>query len=525
MCAGAEAGRLVDGGQGPFDPDDMREWGAERTIRAGVLRHLLVSEQWPVDAKGVQLRGARISDDLNLEGAALRCPLFLDRCYFVTDAPIHLSHAAAMDVTLTSCLLAGIAGEQFAAKALDLSRSTVTGTLSLPDATIDGLFSCRGAKLTGCDDRHRALAADHILVGGDVRLDAGFSASGAVSLREADIAGQLSCRGAQLTGRDSDGSALAADRSRVGGNVLLDAGLSPFSASGAVSLSSALIEGSVSLVGAKLASGATAFNAAGARINGTLLWVPEEQVHGQVNLENAEVGQLDDDWGPEDRSASGFWPPAGQLHLKGFTYGSIGGVQPSEVSHRLDWLRSQFSPSDRTVPFTTLPYDHLAAAYRQAGLDTQATLVAIAMRSDRRRFGHLGPARWFINWLWDKTIKYGYQNWRAIWFMAAIYVIVAVVLLFAQGHGLIVPVGSINGLHPVPVATRCHTNYPCFYPFGYSLDVVFPLINVHQAQFWGVNGAAPWGRVLISFTWVATALGWVGASFLLAGLTSLVRRN
>jgi len=570
MLSGAEAGRLVDGGEGPFDLPNMQAWGPERTIRASVLRHLLVSEEWRVDARGIQLRGVRIAGQLDLEGATLRCPLFLDKCYFATDVPVLVSQATAMDVTLTGCLLAGLNGGQFVAKALDLSRSTVTGALWLPDAVIDGPFSCRGAQLSS-HDGGKAVAADGIRVGGDVLLDEVSSASGAVllrgadiggqlschgarlsghdggeavaaqgiragavfldevvfesggvSLRNANIGGQLSCHGAQLSGHDHDGKALAADQVLIGGDVLLDAG---FSSSGEVSLSLAQIEGSVSLVRARLASDATAFDSAGARIKGALLWVPEEQVHGLVDLENAEVGELDDDWGSGDRSVNGFWPPASQLRLRGFTYGAIGGVQPSAVSHRLDWIRSQFWPYDRTMRYTTLPYDHLAAAYRKAGLDTQATQVAIAMRSDRRRFDHLGPPRWFVNWLWDKTIKYGYQNWRAIWYMVAIYAIVAIVLFIAQGHGLIVPVGSINDLHPVPVATRCHANYPCFYPAGYALDVVLPLINVHQAQFWGVNGVAPWGRALISFTWVATALGWVGASFLLAGLTSLVRRN
>jgi len=358
---------------------------------------------------------------------------------------------------------------QFAAKALNLSRSTLTGPLWLPDADIDGLLSCRGAHLNGQDNR---------------------------------------------------GGALVADKATIGGGVLLDTG---FTASGAVSFASAQIEGSVYLVPTRLATDATAFSAARARIKGALLWAPEEQVRGQVDLESAEVGELDDDWGPGDRSANGFWPSGERLRLKGFTYGAIGGAHPT--AHRLDWIRSQFWPYDKSVPFTTQPYDQLAVAYRKAGLDTQATRVAIATWSDRRRFDHLGPARWLGNWLYDETIKYSYQSWRAVWYMAAIYVIVVLVLFIAQGHGLIVPVGSINGLHPAPVATSCRANYPCFYPPGYAIDVVLPLINVHQAQFWGVNGAGPWGRALIYFTWVATVLGWFGTGFLLTGLTNLARRN
>src|SRR5690606_33141875 len=59
-------------------PDEMREWGPERTVRAAVLRQLLVEDRWPVHAKGVRLRGARILGHLDLAHARLRCPLVLD---------------------------------------------------------------------------------------------------------------------------------------------------------------------------------------------------------------------------------------------------------------------------------------------------------------------------------------------------------------------------------------------------------------------------------------------------------------
>ena len=61
--------------QKPFGFEVMQYWGAERTIRADVLRCLLVASQWPMHAKGVQLRGARIIGPLDLESATLRCPL------------------------------------------------------------------------------------------------------------------------------------------------------------------------------------------------------------------------------------------------------------------------------------------------------------------------------------------------------------------------------------------------------------------------------------------------------------------
>ena len=61
MQAKAATGELLDRGEDPFDLAAMRLWGEERTVSAVVLRDLLVGTQWPVHAKGVRLRGVRIS--------------------------------------------------------------------------------------------------------------------------------------------------------------------------------------------------------------------------------------------------------------------------------------------------------------------------------------------------------------------------------------------------------------------------------------------------------------------------------
>ena len=249
MVAGAAAGELVDRGEGPFTPAEMQAWADERTVRAAVLRYLLIAEQWPVDEKGVRLRGVRISGLLDLEAAALRCPLLLDCCYLDADAPACLDYATASRLTLTGCQLAGLTGEMLTARALNLSRSTLSASLRLPGADITGQLGCRGAQLTGTDSDGSALVADRMKVGGGVFLDGGFTAAGTVRLPGADITGQLGCRGAQLKGTDSHGNALVADGLKVSGDVFLDGG---FTAAGAVRLPGADITGQLSCSGAQL---------------------------------------------------------------------------------------------------------------------------------------------------------------------------------------------------------------------------------------------------------------------------------
>ena len=557
----------MDRGEGPFDLADMQRWGKERMIRSAVLRYLLAADDWPVDARGVRLRGVRISGHLDLEGVTLRCELRLVDCYLDAREPVCLDQATAYRLALARCHLAGLTGEMLSAREVDLHGSTLTGPLQLLAANITGQLICRDAQLTGHDDNGDALVADRMKAGG-VFLDGEFTAAGAIGLLGADITGQLNCRGAKLTGHDDDGDALVADRMKAGGDVLLDG---EFTAAGAIGLVGADITGQLSCRGAKLAGhdndgnalvadgmkaggvfldgeftaagairlqsvrvggavqlcpaalagpGQVAMDAAGAQIKGELVWAPTGPVFGQVNLEGATISHLVDDWG-EDRPG-GFWPTEGQLRLDGFTYDRFGGDRQATVEQRLKWICGQYRRSGTgQLGFVSQPYEQLAKVYRRAGKDSDARKVAIARCVDVRRYGSLNWYRKAGNWFMDKTIKFGYQTWRAALGLAVVFMAFLIMTLFAQQHHAIVPVSDlVVGVHPAPAATQCAPSYPCFYPLGYAVDVVIPVINVRQADFWGLNG---WGWVAGS--WAATVLGWAAVTLLLVGYTGLVRQQ
>ena len=247
--AKAAAGELFDRGEGPFGLTEMQTWGEERTVRAVVLENLLVARHFPVHAKGVRLRGVRISGHLDLEAASLRYPLSLEYCYLDADEPVCLDYATASHVTLTGCQLAGLRGKMLTASELDLSGSTLRGPLVLVNGNIATQLVCRGAHLNGSDRDGNALAADRLKVSGDVYLDGGFTAAGTVRLAGAEIAGRLDCRGAHLNGTDSDGNALAAAGMKVGRSVYLNG---EFTAEGTVQLVGAEIAGRLDCRGAHL---------------------------------------------------------------------------------------------------------------------------------------------------------------------------------------------------------------------------------------------------------------------------------
>jgi uncharacterized protein YjbI with pentapeptide repeats len=511
------AGELVDG-EGPFELADMRGWGKERVIRAAVLRYLLAVNDWPVDARGVQLRGVRIHGHLDLAGVTLRCSLRLADCYLDASEPVCLDHATAYRPTLARCHLAGLTGEMLSAREVNLTGSTLTGPLNVRGADITGRLTCRGAKLTGQNEEGNALVGDGMKVGGGVFLDREFTAAGAIRLRGADITGRLAIRGAKLTDQDKDDNALVGDGMKVGGDVFLDRG---FTAAGRIALRSVRVGGSVYLRPWALAGAdEVALDATGAQITGQLVWAPDWPVFGQVNLEGATVGHLVDDWG--EGRPGGFWPTGGQLRLDGFTYDRFGGEQYATVRQRLEWICGQYRRSDTGWQgFVSQPYEQLTTVYRQAGKDAEARKVAIARRADLRRYGSLTWYRKAVNWFMDKTIKFGYQTWRVALGLAVVFVAFLVMTFVAQHHHAIVPVSDlVVGVHPVPVATRCTPSYPCFYPLGYAIDVVIPVIKVHQADFWGLDG---WGW--IAGSWAATVLGWAAVTLLAVGYTGLVRQQ
>jgi hypothetical protein len=620
MVDHAAVGEPVDLDSGVGVPDDVRAWEPSRTIRASVLRHLLIEEEWPVHSQGIALSRIRVSGDLRLSFATIRSPVILDRCYM--DAVI-LSGATASLISLTDCRLGSLTGALLTVQGVNLSCSTFGGPVSLrdakvgyltceeitlsgrdtngnslvadqlrvagsasfsksisdgavrlPGAVIGGQLICSGFELKGCDvdsnalfadrikiqggayldqgfsaagavrlhgadvavlncngahlarsDRNgNALVADGIRVGGAVFLDEGFIAAGAVRLHSADIAVQLACRGAQILGRDAHGNVLVADGIRVGGSVFLDEG---FTAGGTVSLKGARVGGSLGVMPGEQTDAAhpMALDASRAQITGSMRWAPKGQFTGPVNLQDAAVGQLHDDWTLESAPVNGYWPTNGLLCLHGFTYGALVGDHLATAQQRLGWIRSQYGGTSRSKPegFSSQPYEQLANTYREAGQDTDARKVAIARRADLRRFGSLSWHRRAGNLLLDRTIKFGYQTWRALVLLAIIYGAFLALTVIALHHNVIVPTQGIRGMHPIPVATHCANNYPCFYPPGYAVDTVIPIINIHQADYWGLNGDVPWGWAWVASAWIATGLGWACATLLVAGYTGLVR--
>jgi hypothetical protein len=287
MLASAARGDWLRLGRGPFELAEMVAWPSERTIRASVLRQLLIGEQWPTDPKGVRLAGARISGHLDFEAATLRCPLLLDDCYLdAAEAPC-FDHARAQLVRLTGCHMAGIRAESLTATEFGLRGSTVDGPVRLNRADISGSVTLTCARLTSADERGIALAASWIKVGGGLFLDR-FTAAGAVMMPGAKITGQVTFKGAQLTSEQDGKAAVIADSIKVTGGLILD----DLEAAGAVRLPGADITSSLTLSRANLKAAdrdGDALVADGLKVEGQLYVGCGFTAAGAVRLPGADI--------------------------------------------------------------------------------------------------------------------------------------------------------------------------------------------------------------------------------------------
>jgi hypothetical protein len=434
-----------------------------------------------------------------------------------------LGGANAVAVTLAGCQLrAGLNAIQFSVShELDLTGSTFRGPIDLKDSRITGQLSCRAAHLCGADDDGDALIGDRMKVGASLYLDQGLVVAGAVRLPRVEVAGQLSCRGATLSAVKAESVVLNCAGIKVGGDLLLDR---DFEARGPVSLAEAKIEGAVNLRDAKLLGQGEALSAKGLQVEHEFVWAPNGAVSGSVDLERATVHRLDDFW-PADRT-QGYWPPTGKLRLAGFKYEGFGGESQPSVQNRLEWIRKSHTTTSGDRAFVASPYEQLARVYRLAGQDADARKVAIARRVDRRAYSDLTWWQWFSDWFLDKTIKYGYQTWRALLGLIVLYVAALALLVFAQhGDNIIVPARPIANIAPTPSARACSPGYPCFYPAAYAVDVVVPIVKVGQSEYWRINGTASWGFAYLTICMLATGVGWALTTLAVVGYTGLVRKD
>ncbi|GAB5449273.1 hypothetical protein [Gymnodinialimonas sp.] len=534
-------------------PEDCED--PDRRVRATFIRYLMWggSEEeggTRPHPKGVWIRGAWIEGKLDLEACVASIDLTLEKCRLPEAVTLH-------DAQVGGLYLPGCHG----AKGLDLHRLTTIrdvhlrggfqsdGPVDLGGAQIGGQLGCDGGAFKATEGR--ALNCDAAEVGASVFLSDGFEALGEVNLMRARIGGQLACEDGAF--KATKGLALSCQAAEIGADVLLRG---TFSATQLVDFTRAVVVGNLMVVPQRgeaptLEEGIAL---AGARIGGGFFWKSVTGARRAVDLTEAKVGSLRDDWAAWDR--------VGELKLDGFHYDRVEGSM--SVTDRLAWLGRACEAMDRPVEvgpgFDPQPHVQLASVLRAQGNREGAARVLVD-REKRQRAAERarvwarntspqGLLAWLTcAWLrvWDLVFGlvfgYGHKPVRAL--LASLFLIVIaaglncaayhngqfapnsdVVLTSDDWLGAVAEAGDAGFPLVAWLQSPAAQDYETFNAMLYGLDLFLPLDALGQEEAWrATTGRGALGEVAFYSRWFFQIAGIVIAAMGAAVLTGVVGRR
>ncbi|MGW6908258.1 hypothetical protein [Streptomyces sp. NPDC054940] len=279
-----------------WSPQERQMWEAYRVggwcdevaeVRGSALRYLLIAAPSPYRGcqARLQLRGARVTGDLDLAEVTVAGSIRLARCLFEDVVRLDNAHLGAA-FELNACTMPGLilAGARITLEC-EIVACTVTGTVDLRSLAVENRLSFSDTAIRP-PHGEAALDAQSIEVGEDFWAS-GLDCAGTVYLNSARIQDVLAFRGTRISGD----SGLQAPELTVGGGLFLDSG---FSGTGQINLYGASIGGSVRLDDCQLdgpgaGPGAYALNLSCAEIGGDIWAGRGLAVQGPVVLQDTSV--------------------------------------------------------------------------------------------------------------------------------------------------------------------------------------------------------------------------------------------
>ncbi|MEU7582620.1 membrane-associated oxidoreductase [Streptomyces sp. NPDC041068] len=471
-------GRKVD-----FRPTDRESamsgagWGPERTVRAEVLRALLLDgPRRDGETAKLHLTGARVIGRLDLQHADIAAPIRLWSCYF--DEELNLYGAQLRQLHLSWSALPGLNAIALRVDgSLRMTGCHVRGPVRLAGARISGAVFFDSAELgeQGVEWSEPVLALNRVTIDDDFQADGGFTAHGLVRMAGAVIAGNITFDDAVLS--NPGGTALHASTLNAGA----DLHAMRLRAYGRVNLRGARIPGQLNLAYASLSNpGGMALRASSVAVGE--LWLREAApIEGSVTLRRAHIDLL--------HIAPGTWPD--EVRLDGLTYAVLDPHEP--VERRLQVLERD---ADGYVPYA---YEQLTAAYRHVGDDAAARTVQLAKQRRHRATLPRYARAW--GYLQDVTVGYGFRpTWAAAWLLS------------------LVLVGAVTFALRRPPALK-PGEAPDFNAVFFTLDLLLPIVDFGQERAYAAEGAYQW------FGYALVVLGWTLATTIAAGVTRAISRQ
>ena len=538
----APRGELADCGTDEKDPsapennpEQAHQWGADREIRAVLLRWLCLDAvaRAQVAPDGIWVKAARLDARLKLSFAAIPFPITMIGCWFPRGVDLESAELPGLFLPRSRIGGARSSDSNIAEVAILANGVRIRGPLILVGTHVEGEVRLFGASIDSSLECDRALFENPGAVAldcekaeiGGVYLRNGFRSEGEVRLRKADIRANLECQSARF----GDGGrfktvVLRVERAKIDGAVLLREG---FRAEGPVVVLAAEIRGDLDLREADFSTPGSGLNASQANIKGRL-FIHRTRVRADtwIVLDSAACAVLDDDLTS--------WPRDGHLVLDGFVYQRL--QYPGDANARLVWLRGQLPKerAQRRDQFRPQPYRQLAQVLRTQGHEAEARDVLIGMARDRRKYAQLSWSSWFWSLVLWHVIRNGYKPLRAAVWLLALWVANAIVFGAGYDVGLMGPTDQ----KAFEAFAANQGSVPAWYsPFNatsFAIDLSLPIISLGERDKWRpltkpVNGkpsVPTWLPGALSvWRWVAIVTGWFLASMLVAGVAGLVGKQ
>ncbi|MFT4217711.1 MAG: hypothetical protein QM619_11090 [Micropruina sp.] len=538
-----------------------------RSIPGTAIRKALLHPQLRPDPRGLAIRGAIITGQLDLRHAVVSCQLQLQDCVFEQDVLLN-------DSRLISLSLRG--GHL---PTLRLDRARISGALTLGDqftakevtamhCDVDGHVDLSGARL-GRDGKDPALRLHNARISGDLMLGTdpensakSFNARGLVSAGCIRIEGNLVMRRARL---ESDDVALHLDGAKISGSALMDKG---FEAIGTISAIAAHIGGEINLTGAVIhRPGGIALNFGGTHTAANIFF-ERLRVTGEVRLAGATIGRMlalggggssqegtdtprdaptgasalvaeptesvvicernqdtvyigASNGGPERNTRHSSGPEASSdsalLRLDFARIGILcGNHNLPRILSAMGWKIGEFQGALDTPTATirwleSIPSEHfsvqswheVASVFERQGRISDANLVRF--RAAHKVTNRTPRRSKWIRFMYAVFAGYGYYPlFSALWLAGAALVGGFLTEAFGQ------PVANAAG-HP-----------PAEYNgWLYGAMVVIPSAAMFKPSSWDLAGPVPLTVALIALS----AFGWLWTGILLASLTSLLKKG
>ena len=476
---------------------------------------------------GIDLRGASIGGDLSCDGARLspRAGQAAFQCDGLRDVG-DVALGAATDPDGDPVRDSRQAPVRFECDGeVRLVLAKLRGQLRASGGRFhnEGAHALSADGMTAADIVLSAAEADGVVIRTADAEPLRFHALGEVRLLGVVVVGQVQCRGGHFeNGGSPEKVALNLNGAVIGDQVFLSAYPTqgaepvPFTATGVVRMRNATCRALRCNGGRFSNPGGVALDASKMQVARNFEWSGVE-VQGGVDLRAAAVGLLEDD--------AEAWP--GNVYLAGFTYALAtpddGGTELT-VQQRIDWL-------SRQKTYRSEPYRHLVSVYRGRGDDRSARKIAMAQFNEQlaRKDSGLKRRTWWWRWVLRLTVGHGYEPWRALYWAAALWLLGWLWVNAAVHADRMVPTKAAlatSASTPDPAGVLKPSNcsqrsYPCLSPPIYAAELVFPIVKLDQRDNWRPNGSR-WFRAMVP---VLVAFGWALTTFVVAGFSSLVRRE